>query len=150
MKNHEVYEKEILKIAADGSSVACVEGKPAACDSILCSQCDFTEECRCGAELIEWLYAEHVEKPKINKRTKMFFEAIKTGWVARDESGGLYSYGISNKPVKGTVTWESTDIRFDNSIVPLGVFPFLTLDFIKWEDDEPWSVEDILKLEVEG
>lgn len=148
MKNYEVYEKEILELANKRKSFGVVNDKIVDCDGISCRECDLSGMCNINA--IKWLYAEHVEKPKINKRTKMFFEAIKTGWVARDESGGLYLYGRSNKPVKRTVAWASTDIRFDNSIVPLGVFPFLTLDFIKWEDEEPWKVEDILKLEVEG
>lgn len=151
MRNFEFYEEEILKIAADGSSVACVEGKPAACDSILCSQCDFTEECRCGAELIEWLYAEHVEKPKISKKTKTFFEAIETGWVARDRDGRVCFY--VSKPTKCNDFWSNTKNGGDWFNISVNhIYDFLDRDlgFIKWEDEEPWCVEDILKLEVEG
>lgn len=156
MTNFEFYKDKLMAIADDGSDVAMVKGEPAACDDVMCSQCELGEF-NCGVSLIHWLYAEHVEKPKINKKTKMFFDAIETGWVSRDRNGAVYIWADGYKPRKGDNVgipcWvrEATAafrcIQIGNESIDK-IFPFLTLDFIKWEDEEPWSVEDIRKLEV--
>lgn len=147
MTNFEFYKNKLMAIATDGSDVALVKGKPAKCDDTLCCQCDFGSF-NCGADLVKWLYAEHVERPKINKKTKEFFDLIETGWVARDSSGSLYLYRYIDKPVKNSTVWSPSGF----SLISLNenILPFITLDFIKWEDEEPWSVEDIRNLEVEG
>lgn len=146
MTNFEFYKDELMAIADNGSDVAIIKGKPAACDSVMCLQCELGEF-NCGASLIHWLFAEHVEKPKINKRTKGLFDLIETGWVARDSTGSLHVYAYTNKPAKGHSVWT---VSSTNETMRLRepVLPFLTLDFIKWEDKEPWNVEDIRSLEV--
>ena len=148
MTNFEFYKDKLMEIADNCSDVALVEGEPVACDAIVCSQCE-CNEFNCGASLIHWLYAEHVEKPKINKRTKMFFDAIETGWVARDSNNNLYLYPTDDKPKKDRGEWLGE--RIIHNVRLFGyMFPFLTLDFITWEDKEPWRVEDIRNLEVVG
>lgn len=148
MTNFEYWREEIKKITDAGCDLAVVDGKPASCNDTLCMRCDLGEN-SCGSDLIKWLYAEHIEKPKINKRTKAFFDAIETGWVCRDQFGSLYL--TPSKPSKGNMYW----VMHDNNIALLLAgrhityyYDFLTLDFIKWEDNEPWSVEDIRNLEV--
>lgn len=147
MTNFEFYKEKITEIAGAGSGVALVRDEPVSCDSIHdCNDCElFSIGGDCSAGLIKWLYAEHKEQPKINLRTKAMFEAIRTGWVARDEYGMLFLY--AKKPVKGEMCWMGNGID-NGSSLKTPVYPFLTLDFIKWEDEEPWSVEDICKLEV--
>lgn len=61
-------------------------------------------------------------------------------WIARDRNGGLFVY--RDKPSKGTTAWVST----------LG-YTFLDLfnrlfQMVRWEDEEPWKIEDLLKLDV--
>lgn len=155
MKNFEYWEKEIKEVVMNNKPLAVVDGKPCSCHDVACSKCafdhDINDEIRtCEAKTFEWLYGEHIEQPKISERTKKFFETIQTGWVARDygEDGELYFY--SAKPVKlgDVLHWD----YYGEDTCSSNLFPFnfLTLDFIKWEDEEPWRVEDILKLEVEG
>lgn len=147
MTNFEFYKDELMAIADNGSDVALVKGEPVACDAIMCSQCELGEF-NCGASLIHWLYVERVERPKINKRTKDFFDLIETGWVARDSNDRLYLYPVDDKPAKyNRGEWAGNRIIHN---VPLfeDMFLFLTLDFIKHEDKEPWRVEDIRNLEV--
>lgn len=146
MTNFEFYKDKLMAIAGNGSDVAICEGEPTPCDSVVCSQCELGEF-NCCASLIHWLYAEHVEKPKINKRTKMFFDAIETGWVARDSHGALFVYPDNKKPTKDRVVWLISDLGEAIALTKY-VLPFLTLDFITWEDEEPWRVEDIRNLEV--
>lgn len=147
MTNFEFYKDEIAKIVAKGDDIALLNGKPVGCNDVPCDDCDRNGSCY-EHYIIGWLYAEHVEKPKINKRTKEFFDMIETGWVARDKIGSLFVYADTNKPKKGYSLWveSSTD---DMMRLKEAILPFLTLDFIKWEDEEPWSVEDIRNLEVE-
>lgn len=80
-------------------------------------------------------------KPKLTKRERTLCELIGFGRIARDEGGALYWY--EDKPWKANGMWHCID-----ECITLEVFdtPFM---FIEWEDDEPWEVEDLLKLEVE-
>lgn len=148
MTNFEFYKDEILKIVANGDDIALLNGKPVACDGVSCNDCDRDGNCY-ERYIIDWLYAEHVEKPKINKRTKMFFDAIETGWVARDSDGDLTLF--TKKPNKEIYQWTNVECGGDwFRISGCFIYRFLVRDlcFIKWEDKEPWSVEDIRKLEV--
>lgn len=147
MTNFEFYKDELLKIANDEEDVAIVDGKPCTCSDTDCNRCDFG--CDCGPKLVKWLYAEHVEKPKINKRTKMFFDAIETGWVARDGDGQITLY--TKKPNKTYTLWTNAERGGEWFIISgCYIYDFLVRDlgFIKWEDEEPWSVADIRNLEV--
>ena len=56
-------------------------------------------------------------------------------WIARDLNGHLYIYAI--KPKKGITIWVNTGL-------PMVSFDHL-FRFIKWEDDEPYSIEELLK-----
>ena len=61
-------------------------------------------------------------------------------WIARDESGVLYIY--HDKTKKEEFMWVD---RFENRC--LNLFNHL-FGMVKWEDDEPWRIEDLLKLDV--
>ena len=58
-------------------------------------------------------------------------------WIARDGNGCLYVY--ASKPKKGITMWGSNG---------LSMIPFDHLfQFIKWEDEEPYLIEELLKEE---
>lgn len=64
-------------------------------------------------------------------------------WIARDQDNRLCVY--ENKPHKektnGYVYWKRSDIKSDIDFLD----PFENLfKFIKWEDEEPTSIEDVL------
>lgn len=61
-------------------------------------------------------------------------------WIARDESGVLYIY--HDKPKKNSFAW---DVGFGSRC--LNLFDHL-FKMVKWEDEEPWKIEDLLKLDV--
>lgn len=61
-------------------------------------------------------------------------------WIARDESGVLYIY--HDKPKKNSFAWA---VGFGSRC--LNLFDHL-FKMVKWEDDEPWKIEDLLKLDV--
>lgn len=61
-------------------------------------------------------------------------------WIARDKDGNLFIY--DNKPIKRESSWIS-EIIFNW----FGMWIFNHLfQFIKWEDEEPYLIEDLLKM----
>ena len=88
-------------------------------------------------ELLEE-YKEEYKKPV--KLTKFEYEYLKVAkkegfnFIARDEDNRLY--GTSEKPEKFNSTWFS-------SCDYVGMFKS-TFSFVKWEDEEPCSIDEIL------
>lgn len=143
MTNFEYYKKEILEITNKGCDVAVINNKPVSCESLeYCTECQLKQHENCKSTLTKWFCAEHIEQPKLTKKERQFCELVETGWFARCKNGDLCIY--SEKPTKLTNCWFSNYKTYSN--ITLFNLPF---PFIKWEDEEPWSVEDLLKLEVE-
>lgn len=160
MKNFEYYQEEIKNITKRGYGVAVVDNKPVACGDIQnCKNCQLANvdaKWRCHLNRMEWLYEEHVEqpkKPKLTKKERLFCELVETGHIARTKNGHLYFYESHiTKPYKidnpNTNIWRHDAQSYFLSDESSNLFN-LTFDFIKWEDEEPWSVKDLLKLESE-
>ena len=81
---------------------------------------------------------ERKEKPKLTEDEKAILKVLLNEnykWIARDKNDWLYVY--ASKPKKGITIWENTGSP---------MMPFVHLfNFIKWEDDEPYSIEELLK-----
>ena len=80
---------------------------------------------------------ERKEEPKLTEDEKVILRNVPYDykWIARDIDGCLYVY--ESKPKKGITMWESDG---------LPMIPFVHLfQFIKWEDVEPYSIEELLK-----
>ena len=147
MKNKEKYAKEIIEIACDGNNIAIASnsGKLVRCKSIKCYGCLF-DFANCEKETREWAESEYIEKPVISKRDRAFLEYIKEGckFIARDENGKLFVYGSKPYKDKRCNCWRSD--RRNNPILCLNyniVFPM-----VKWEDSEPWLIEDLKQFGV--
>ncbi len=61
MKNKEKFAKEIIEIAATGSSIAMRDGVLRECRGLPCSQCDFCSDRECDEKVKEWAESEYVE-----------------------------------------------------------------------------------------
>ena len=75
--------------------------------------------------------------PKITEDEKVILRNLpeKYKWIARDENGLIFLY--SKKPSKCDYSW----IGYNDI-----AFPYYHLfQFIKWEDEEPYSIEELLK-----
>lgn len=94
--------------------------------------------------ILQWLLDEHTEKPKLTKKEHMLCEILKTGWIARDKDGLIYHYKEGS--YKRRAMWVSGGE--ENTSMELTYFD-VKFEFIRWNDDEPWAVRDLLKLEVE-
>lgn len=143
--NFEFYKDEILGYVEEYASFpAFINGKLVTCISGDCQQCIFRSP-NCFAKRVEWLYAEHIEPPKLTKRERAFCEAVQTGWIARDKSRKIY--WRDNEPEKKKDSLESCWCGHTIAI-PLHILIGDCFSFVKWEDETPWSVADLLKLEV--
>lgn len=145
MQNKEKYAKEIIEIACNGYSIAINKktGHIAPCEASCCADCLFCEF-GCREKTREWAESEYIEKQVISKRDRAFLEYIGTGinYITRDMDGGLFIY--ISKPHKLIDCWESSGCELDKSLKSF------KLDFpmVKWEDDKPWLIKDLKKLEV--
>lgn len=151
MKNKEKYAKEIIDIACSGHgvSVSKVTGKPIDCENNSCKNCvRHNVDLICCEEerLKEWAESEYIEKPVISKRDKAFLEYIKEGckFIARDENGKLFVYGSKPYKDKRCNCWRS-----DRRNIPILCLDYnIVFPMVKWEDSEPWLIEDLKQLGV--
>ena len=93
----------------------------------------------------EWDESEYIEKPVISEKDRAILDYIigEFKYIARDSDGRLFFY--EKEPYKNS----------NKSWVHIGVNCFclnrrICVDFpmVKWEDEEPWFIEDLKKLEV--
>ena len=78
---------------------------------------------------------ERKEAPKLTEDEKAILRNVPQyyKWIARDGNGVVCLY--PDKPHKSKTIWDSYG----------ALFPFHHLfQFIKWEDDEPYSIEELL------
>ena len=149
MKNREKFAKEILDIVCKGNHFGVTKsGEITFCDLFKCDMCKFndsTGEKNCRTTRYEWSESEYVEKHTITSREKNFLDLLLPKWkyIARDSNNELYIY--NEKPERRDCDWYSNDgILFRISTMFFGNM----FGFIKWYDEEPWSIEDLKKLEV--
>lgn len=145
MKNKEKFEKEIVEIACDGNDVAVRKstGKPIDCCDIECGECSLLGDKSCTELRREWAESEHTEKPVISKKDRAFLEYLGKDlkYITRDKSEALFVYERAIE--KGKYGWV-----YDSGV--LKNLRGIAVDFpmVKWEDSEPWLIEDLKKLEV--
>lgn len=147
MTNFEKYKDEIFEMLSKEKNIAIKRGKIVPCKTTACTECGFNNNSNpfidCQKGLLRWLYTE--EDPTLTKRERAFCKYAQTGYITRDSNGLLYH--SDKQPVKGKEIWKNPPI--DNKIICFFKITCADFDFIKWEDKEPWSVEELLKLEVE-
>lgn len=146
MTNFEKYKDEILEITNKGNDIASIEGKIIECKVDGCENCDFNSERRygisCNARMLSWLYEE--AKPTLTPEERVFCEVVSKGCITRNDAKDLCYWHGGRKPEKYI---NHNEWRGRAGVYCIGLkddlFPFVT-----WEDEEPWNVEDLLKLEV--
>ena len=81
----------------------------------------------------------------ISKKDRAFLEYLRDNFktIARDEDGTIYVFAGSaeKSETRGAFIYNG----FYRSISNLFC---VDLPMVKWEDDEPWLIEDLKKLEV--
>lgn len=146
MTNREKFAEELLNIACTGTKIAIDKRtmQVRRCEGFSCGRCLLNEYDDCGAKLAEWAESEYVEPAKISKKDGAFLDYLKEEYkfIARDKNGMLFAYEA--QPIKLEKYWYLYNYGC------LGLNRCLNVDFpmVKWEDNEPWKIEDLKKLEV--
>lgn len=154
MKNREKFTKEILDVACSKGNIIAVtkNNEVTNCDDINCEQCLFYKTDDYGSycdeeDLMKWAESEYVEKPTITSKEKKFLDTLVPDckYIARDGNNRLYIYG--KKPIREDKSESWVPDNSNYYCATRDIFGNM-FDFIKWEDKEPWSIEDLKKLDV--
>lgn len=90
-------------------------------------------------------FPDQPKAPKLTKRERLFCELVEKGFMARDKDGVCFWYDSKPHKTDGEGIWSN-----DGDVLLATKMTFdIDFNFIQWEDDLPWAVEDLLKLEVE-
>ena len=147
MINAEYYKEKLLKFAEkDIENGLNSKGELVDCDEVDCTDCQWnTESTDCECEMIKWLLAEHKEYPKVTEYQYIILKQLikEYNWCARDKSDALYFFSGNHKPEKQRQfgeRWQPVD----------GIKYYLSeclddFDFIKWTDEEPWNIQELLE-----
>ena len=111
--------------------------------------------CMAHGKLFDWNFELNDLEPVKNEITLLEFALLNAFYnegykfIARDENNALYFY--KKCPVKDEAYWNDPEHDSINC-ANLNLKPLIELfDFIEWEDDEPFAIEEILKdFEVVG
>lgn len=149
MKNWEKYEKQIKGNGLTHIAVT-KNGKMKMCNKE-CDDCIFNnnENTHCSDSFLDWLYEEYKgTMPTLTKDDKIVCEALSLyagseTYIARDYTNLLFIH--FSKPVKSEEDewWTSSS---NKAMQPLAIEPRF-FKFISWDDEEPWLLDDLLKLE---
>lgn len=158
MKNREKFAKEILDIACKGGGVAVTrDNKVVCCNDIDCESCIF-DRCDkhigrsqgCYDRVREWAESEYIEKPTLTNNERKFLEIIdpKFKYMVKNPDGWITFF--ENEPLKDTTHkyWSRSDNLYLNIFLGTGLFNNVNFDMVQCEDEKPWLIEDLKKLEV--
>lgn len=140
MKNKEKYLDDIINYFIKTGAIT-KEGKFTKCKAIKCDDCKFNYPYRvCTKVTREWLEQEYKKSIIPSKNEKAILGCLneKWKWVARNKNGELYVF--QDKPFKDEYEWQ---VRPEVDQSSLFLFNCL-FQFVKWEDEEPYSIEDLL------
>lgn len=143
MINAEKYRDEILAVTNKHEYFALKTDNPT-----VIIRCNNLEQCRgclfdngtCSSEKMKWLLSEYKEPVKLTRFEqdvlKHLIEKTQYRFIVREKSDSIYIY--KRKPKKGIGAWDSSTGMLNLNVF-INLFPF-----IKWEDEEPTSIKDVL------
>lgn len=150
MLNAEKYKAQLLKFVEENhDSLFGLDknSEPISCAVSRCNNCQFgfkkskyVEGYSCSAAKIKWLLSEYKEPVKLTRFEhhvlKHLLEKTQYRFIVREKNDSIYIY--KRKPKKGLGAWD-INTGMQNLNIFVNLFPF-----IKWEDEEPTSIEDVL------
>lgn len=147
MMNIEKYIDDILKIQNRNFGFTERDRKIVECGARFCDECLFDQKNRkvdepsCNVAKLKWLVSENKEPIKLNRLEYEILKFIEFGYIARDKDGNLFSFWY--KPKKDNDIWDCDVKKNQNYSHDLTSFNEL-FEFIKWEDEEPTLITNIL------
>ena len=138
MKNKEKYIDFIVEAFADADVDVCEFRRKHVLKQKDCNRVTCVE---CSKRTAEWLEQEYQEPIILTDDEKAILKNLPKmyKWIARDENGTLYLYFYFEKPLKKDDFWKSGSLEFDFSLYNQ------LFQFIKWEDKEPYDIDELLK-----
>ena len=143
MLNAERFKKEILENSNVVSDFSMSKDKHAIKKCLgVCDDCFFHEAGdHCSNIKVKWLLSEYKEPVKLSRLEHELLKFIDNEgykYIARDNCGGVL-FRYPKKPTKNIYgEWGKggicSDLRMFNDL----------FQFVKWEDEEPISIEDVL------
>lgn len=105
------------------------------CQTVGSRKCNTSDCLYCKTN---WLKAEHKENPKLSDAERVILENIdkEYKWIVREKCGRLFLQTDMQKPYKDDEGWHGYGVELD-------FFDHL-FQFIKWEDTEPYNIEELL------
>ena len=147
MTNYEKFKNEIAALGYDFGVTKTQD--ICFCPTLICAECVLyaDNERSCVPTKIQWLYEEAKEIFPITTKEKDFLDILwGSSYIARDYNGRLYLY--SQKPVQLSDGW-----LIDNGYEDMdgNIFEICPdfFEFITWESDKCWSVEELRQMPVE-
>lgn len=146
--NAEFYREKIQEFKGD-FMVDRLTGEIEFCNGTRnCKNCLFNEiDTGCHDATVMWLvspYKPPMKKPVITDVVRKFLEICDPKrYIARGKCGEIYL--CEEKPSKVNGIWRSGK-RYMLIDKTIGDNLYHGFDSIKWEDDEPWKIADLLKL----
>lgn len=144
MLNAEKYKKEILENSNVVSDFSMSKDKHAIKKCLgVCEDCFFHDlGDHCSNIKVKWLLSEYKEPIKLSRLEHELLKFIDNEgykYIARDNCGGVL-FRYPKKPTKNIYgEWGKggicSDLRMFNDL----------FQFVKWEDEEPRSIKDILE-----
>lgn len=154
MINAEKYRDKLLKFIEerDAGSFSFSEGEEGdfwQCGGRRCSECGMSKErSNCSLERLKWLLSEYKEPVKLTRLEydilKYLLNDTEYRYIVRDkyyhEGDIFYLYIFKSTPREYSDGWRNND-PYDRS----QFYAFNNLfKFVKWEDAEPTSIEEVL------
>lgn len=140
MKNFEKYYNELL-CQTTCEDCICYHNKV-----IMKNDCCLDKCSECNENFIKWLNEEYVKNIQLTEDEIVILKNISKEfiYITRSSSGALYIHPGAVR--KGNSIWLSID---SNCHVGRRLWGFDHLfKFIEWEDEEPYSIKDLLKEET--
>lgn len=137
----EEYKKEIKNFDSERKNMGCYlshllntnnhDNNHDYCYNIGCSTC-------LKNSLLELMkeYKEPIKLTPFEFEILKYAKSLECNFMARDKNKSLYSY--NSKPLKREVTWGNEGNKWTK------LFFNDLFNFVKWEDEEPWEIEEIL------
>lgn len=118
----------------------CFDIRKFICKNHFVSVCNTNNDCnRCR---LEWLKLEHKEKITLSEAERIILENIdkEYKWIARDECGDLVLHAVEPHKEYMCNTWINDEAE-DDILSPFNhLFQFIT-----WNDEQPYNIEELLK-----
>lgn len=147
MLNAEKFKDEILECIDEYNSGRFSISKDCVprfkyCEATYCKDCMLSEqEGYCSLKRTKWLLSEYKEPIKLSRleyEILKYLQKKKNAYISRSKNGELVVHRI--KPIsKENAYWKGMDISYC-----LKTFEDDLFHFVKWEDEEPTLIKEVL------